>query len=69
MKERSISFNEYELCAIDIVVTNEIYNCKERLKENDFTYKSDKVSCELFLEKLESVHNKINIKTNNKECK
>ena len=63
--ERTITFSEYELGAIDILVTNEISNCKEQLKENDFAYKSDKIACELFLEKLESVHNKIN----NKECK
>lgn len=60
MKERNISFNEYELGAIDLVVTSEICKCKEKLKENNFTYKSDKVACELFLEKLEIVHNKIN---------
>lgn len=67
MKERSTSFNEYELGAIDIVVTSEIYKCKEKLKDNNFVYKSDKVACELFLEKLESVHNKINVKTSKKE--
>jgi hypothetical protein len=62
MEERTITFNSYELGAIDIVVINEIYNCKKRLEENEFTYQDDKMSCKAFLQQLESAHNKINRK-------
>lgn len=60
MEERSINFNNYESGAIDIIVVSEIYRCKEQLKENDFTYKEDKISCENFLKTLENIHNKLN---------
>ena len=62
MEERTITFNSYELGAIDIVVVNEIWGCKKQLEENDFSYSSDRESCKNFLQQLENVHNKINRK-------
>lgn len=62
MEEKTITFNNYELGAIDIVVINEIYNCKKRLEENEFIYQDDKTSCKAFLQQLENIHNKINKK-------
>lgn len=55
-----MNFDNYELGAIDIVVTSEIYRCKKTLEENEFSYKEDKISCINFLRVLENVHNKIN---------
>ena len=62
MIEKTITFNSYELGAIDILVTNEIYRCKKQLEENDFRDNYDKVCCKNFLQQLEKVHNKINRK-------
>lgn len=60
MREKTITFNSYELGAIDIVVLNEIYCCKKQLEENEFSYSSDRESCKAFLQQLENIHNKIN---------
>lgn len=62
MENRTMTFNSYELGAIDILIINEIYNCKKRLEENEFIHQDDKMSCEAFLQQLENIHNKINRK-------
>lgn len=60
MEEKIMNFNAYELGAIDILVISEIYNCKERLEKDEFSYKEDKISCINFLKTLEKIHDKIN---------
>lgn len=62
MIERTITFNSYELGAIDILVNNEIWHCKKQLEENNFSDNYDRVCCKNFLKQLENVHNKINRK-------
>ena len=60
MEKDQICFDNFELGAIAILVSSEIVRCEEALKEDAFTYRSDRESMKVYLKTLKSVQDKIN---------